>query len=178
MLTKKPEISELKLISNPDLVKRFCIGLDHIDPRLSKLSETQLDQSFKPEDSVGEWSCRILIGHLADADLAFVHRMRRIVAEERPLFAVWDENAFIEAGLYGTPGKTERYPVREFLETITAVRRWTGSWLGTLQETAFARAGQHPERGEQTLRVVLEYATWHLEQHGWFLNRKIERLLT
>lgn len=117
------------------------------------------------------------MGHLADAEIAFVHRMRRIAAEERPLFAVWDENEFITSGLYGTPGNTARFPITDYVNTIDAVRKWTGTWLGTLPDSTFLRAGQHPERGEQTLRVVLEYATWHLEQHGWFLNQKIARLV-
>ncbi len=177
LLTKKPDIVELKPLSNLDLVKRFDIGLENIDQRLPNLSEPQLDLPFKAEDGVGEWPCRILIGHLADAEIAFVHRMRRIVAEERPLFAVWDENAFIDSGLYGLPGNTDKFPVSDFIESIGAMRRWTGSWLGTLSDSIFLRTGQHPERGEQTLRTVLEYATWHLEQHGWFLNQKIARLL-
>lgn len=177
LLTRKPDIADLRPLSNPQLVNRFNVGLENFDQRLPNLSEEQLDLPFKIADGVGEWPCRILIGHLADAEIAFIHRMRRIVAEERPLFAVWDENAFIDSGLYGRAGNTGKFPVQDFLETIGSVRRWTGSWLATLPDAAFSRTGQHPERGEQTLRVVLEYATWHLEQHGWFLNQKIAKLL-
>jgi hypothetical protein len=28
-----------------------------------------------------------------------------------------------------------------------------------------------------TVRSIAEYATWHLENHAWFLNRKVGRLL-
>ncbi|MBL8018732.1 MAG: DinB family protein [Leptospirales bacterium] len=178
LLTRKPDITELKPIGIADLVQRFSNGLENLDQRIWTLGDPQLDQAFTTGDGVGEWPCRVLVGHLADAELAFVHRMRRIVAEERPLFAVWDENAFIEAGLYGNAGNRRSFPVREFLETLQATRKWTASWLKTLPDSAFARTGQHPERGEQTLRTVLEYATWHLEQHGWFLNQKIRKLFS
>ena len=31
--------------------------------------------------TVGRWPIRVLLGHLADAELVFVHRMRRAVGE-------------------------------------------------------------------------------------------------
>lgn len=118
----------------------------------------------------------MLIGHLADAELSFVHRMRQVVAEDGPVFAVWDENAFIDRHLYGTPETGRRYPIGGFLATIHTLRRWTAEWLATLPEADFARKGLHPERGPLSLRTIIEYDTWHLEHHGWFLNAKVRKL--
>lgn len=172
----QPTLAALAPLSNTDLVKRFAIGIEHFNPGLLKLDDRALDTAFRPEAGVGRWPVRVLVGHLADAELGFIHRLRRIAAEEHPLLQPWDENAFIDAGLYGTPETGPCYPVGAFIATIHTLRKWTAEWLATLPDAAFARKGLHAVNGEQTLRTILEYDTWHLEHHAWFLNRKLERL--
>ncbi len=162
---------------NDELVARYRMGLDCIDPRLFELADAQLDTAFLPEAGVGRWPARVLIGHLADAELAFVHRMRRAVAEDQPLLAVWDENAFIDSGLYGGAHGGGAYPIAGFLATIHTLRRWTSSWLLTLMPEQFERVAMHPERGPQSVKAILCYSTWHLEHHAEFLNRKITKFL-
>jgi hypothetical protein len=160
-----------------ELIARYRMGLDQIDPRLFELSDAQLDTAFLPEADVGRWPARVLIGHLADAELAFVHRLRRTVAEDRPLLATWDENAFIDAGLYGGAHGGGAFPIAGFLATIHTLRRWTSSWLLTLLPEQVERIAMHPLRGEQTVRLILCYTTWHLEHHADYLNRKIAKFL-
>jgi hypothetical protein len=116
---------------------------------------------------------RVLLGHLADAELVFSHRMRRAVAEENPVLAVWDENAFIDAGLYNGG----RYPIGGFVAAIHTLRRWTSEWLATLTPEQLARQAMHPERGPETVRWMLVLTTWHLEHHARFLNAKVCKML-
>lgn len=155
------------------LLKRYADGMHLLDNRVLRLSKNQAEQTFRPEEGTGLWSCSTVIGHLADAEIAFVHRLRRAAAEEMPGFAVWDENAFVDRGLY-----LSQSPVSLALswEALQALRKWTTLWLSELPEADFSRKGKHPERGEQTLRNILEYAAWHLEHHGHFLNRKVDLL--
>jgi hypothetical protein len=77
------------------------MGSETLDKRVFQLSAEQVDQAFLPDAGVGRWPIRVLLGHLADAELAFVHRMRRVVGEDSPVFSVWDENSFIDANIYG-----------------------------------------------------------------------------
>lgn len=172
-----PTRDQLAPLSTPDLIARFRIGVERFDRRLLQLDDAQLDMAFLPDAGVGRWPCRVLVGHLADAELAFVHRLRKVVAEERPILQPWDEQAFIDAGLYGDARGGAQFPVGGFVAAIHTLRRWTGEWLATLTPEQFAREGLHPERGVQSVRVILEYDTWHLEHHAWYLNRKIERML-
>jgi hypothetical protein len=113
------------------------------------------------------------MGHLADAELAFTHRMRRAVAEDNPVLAVWDENAFIDSGLYAGG----EHPVAGFIAVLHTLRRWTAEWLLTLTPEQLARKALHPERGEQTVRDILVYTTWHLENHTQYLNAKVCRMI-
>lgn len=170
-----PAREELKGLSNQALVARFKIGVERFDRRVVELDDSELDTAFRPEANVGRWPIRVLLGHLADAELAFVQRMRRVVAEDGAILQAWDENAFIDSGMYGTPETGAKYPVGGFIATVHTLRQWTGEWLATLGDDKFARVGLHSERGEQSLRTILEYDVWHLEHHGWFLNKKVEK---
>lgn len=177
-----PLLATFQAMPVPELVERFRRGTELIERRLLDLNDEQLDTFFRPEAGVGRWSCRVLMGHLADADLVFVHRMRRAVGEDHPVVAVWDENAFIDAGLYadeppptGKGGKG--HPVAGFVAVIHTLRMWHGEWLRTLSDEQWKRTVLHPERGEQSVKLILVYATWHLENHAWYLRRKIAHFM-
>lgn len=176
----RPTLAELASHSGEDLVRRAAIGIEHLDARLFQLSDEQLDQAFLPDVGVGTWPVRVLLGHLADAEMVFVHRMRRVVAEDRPVLAVWDEQAFIDGGAYSAAVLRPGMPmpnVGGFIATIYTLRAWMSEWLSCLDPGCWARQAMHPQRGPQTLRTICEYNTWHLEHHAWYLNAKVERFL-
>lgn len=172
-----PAISAFQAMSDQDVLARYRVGVERLDRRVFELSDAQLDTAFRPEAGVGRWPARVLLGHVADAEMVFVHRIRRAVGEDGPVFALWDENAFIDRGLYGTPETGSKHPVGAYVATVHTLRLWTGPWLATLPASDWARQGMHPERGPMSVRTILNYATWHLEHHAWYLNAKVRRLL-
>jgi len=194
------EVAALEAQPTEDLIARYMDGLENFDSRIFELSDEQLDTAFLPDAGVGRWPARVLLGHLADAELAYVHRMRRAVAEDRPVLAAWDENAFIDAGMYGCTeekavkkesacccggscggggggGGGSDHPIGGFLAVVHTLRRWTGEWLATLTPEQLGRPGLHPERGPLTVRHMLALSTWHLEHHARYLNAKVEKFL-
>lgn len=179
----KPEAVEIARLDVPGLVARFARGVENFDRRVFDLTDAQLDTAFRPEAGVGRWPIRVLLGHVADAELLFVTRMRRIAAEDHPVLPLWDEGTFIDVGMYRgplpeAPGPMTAPPqIGAFVAVTHTIRRWMTEWLTALEPARWARSGLHPERGEQTLRDVANYATWHLENHAWYLNRKVERFL-
>jgi hypothetical protein len=173
----KPELAPLQNLPHSELVLRFKTGVENLDPRVLKLDDAKLDTAFRPDAGVGRWPCRVLLGHLADAEIVFNHRIRRVVGEERPVFAVWDEQAFIDANIYGTPETGPRYPAAAFVAVVHSQRLWIAEWIATLTEQQWQRSGMHPERGPQSVRRIVEYSTWHVEHHAWYLNAKLLRLL-
>lgn len=154
-----------------ELLQRYSIGVERFDRRVVELTEADLDTAFLPEAGVGRWPARVLLGHLADAEIFYTLRMRRTVGEESPLLHNWDEQAFVDSGIYsGTP-------IGAFIALIHTLRRATGAWLITLPGEAWDRRALHELYGPMTLRKILAYDTWHLEHHACFLNRKIVRFL-
>lgn len=157
--------------SSAELIAKYKIGVENFDRRVFELSDEQLDRAFLPDAGVGRWPVRVLLGHLADAEVVFSHRMRRAVGEDHPVVALWDENAFIDSGIYNGA------PIAGFIAAIHTLRRWTGEWLSSLDESKMQRKILHPEKGEMTVHQILVYATWHLEHHGEYLRKKVDKML-
>ncbi len=164
---------EITALNDADLIARYRKGVENFDRRIFELSDDQLDLAFLPEAEVGRWPVRVLLGHLADAELVLVHRMRRTVGEDHPVLSPWDEDAAIDAGLY----HGGRHHVGAFVAVVHTLRRWTSEWLTTLTPEQFAREAMHPERGPMTVRKILQDNTWHLEHHSAYLSAKVCRLL-
>lgn len=166
-------LQEIRGLDDAALVERYARGVENFDRRIFELSDDQLDLAFLPDAGVGRWPVRVLLGHLADADLSYVHRMRRTVAEDNPLLSAWDENAAVDAGLY-TGG---RYPIGAFVAVVHTLRRWTAEWLASLTAEQWERQAMHAERGPMTVRKMVQDMTWHLEHHAHYLNLKVDRFL-
>ncbi|MBX3379810.1 MAG: DinB family protein [Phycisphaeraceae bacterium] len=172
---------EIVALPIPEMLSRFRRGVGNYDPRVFSLDAEQMDRAFLPDAKVGRWSVRMLLGHMADAEIVFVHRMRRAVAEDRPLLAVWDENAFIDSGLYAMPREVQQGDpaslIGGYVAVLHTMRMWSFQWLSGLSPEQFERVAMHPERGEQRVRDILSYAIWHVEHHSRFLQLKCDRML-
>lgn len=176
----RPMLEDLGVLSQADLLRRCAIGVENLDVRVLHMTDEQLDTAFLPDAGVGRWPARVLLGHLADAEMVLTHRARRIIAEESPVLHVWDEDAFVDGGVYGGASLRRGSPppnIGGMVATVYTLRAWMCEWLGTLDDVVWRRQGLHPQRGPMTLRQVWEYNTWHLEHHAWYLNAKVERLL-
>lgn len=179
MRQSPPGIEDLMAFEPGRLIDRYAIGVERFDKRIFELTDAQLDTALLPSAGAGRWPVRVLLGHLADADLVLSHRMRRVVAEENPLIAAWDEDAFIDAGVYAfrRDGRdSARAAIGAFVATVHTLRAWTHGWLLTLGDEAWGRRAMHSELGEMTLKSFMVYAVWHHEHHAAFLPRKVDLL--
>jgi hypothetical protein len=178
---------QLEAMPSLALISRYRRGIENIDRRVFDLTERQIDMAFLPDAGVGLWPIRVLIGHCADADLAVVHRMRRAVAEDSPVVAAWDENAFVDANIYGNdhPGYADTpegdharvmQALGGHLAVIHTLRQWIGQWLISLDDAQLNREVMHPQKGPMSVRRMVAYYTWHLEHHCGYLTKKLDRI--
>lgn len=168
------DASQRELTQNEHLIIRYLRGVENFDPRVFDLTDEQLDITFNPERKLGRWSVRTLLGHLADTELVMTFRIRRALAEDNPVLSLWDESSFVDGGLYSPELHP---PIAGFVAAIHTLRRWTAELLMTLSDEQWERLVMHPERGELTLRDLVELTTTHLEHHNDFLQRKINTFL-
>lgn len=108
----------------------------------------------------GKWSIRQIIAHLADSETVYAHRMRQVIAEENPTLVAFDQEAWARNLDYA------RRKPKQSLETARRVRAENYELLKDVPEAAFARTGNHTERGPITLLQILEGAAGHTESHA------------
>ena len=171
-------IKALKQLTTDQLIARMRIGVESIDPRIFELSNEQLDQAWTPDANIGLWPIRVVLGHLADVEMVFATRIRKIYAEESPTLAIFDEHAFVDSAIYGcTQGSTMSPPIGGDVATIHTLRSWLIAFLYQLDASDWERTGLHPDHGPVSIHTLAVYNCWHLERHAWFINAKTERFL-
>jgi uncharacterized damage-inducible protein DinB len=114
----------------------------------------------------GRWSTLEVVCHLVDSDQAWIHRMKRVIAEDRPLLIGYDESRFAAALAY------HERSLEEELAIFEQSRRQMARILRTLPDTAWTRNGVHSERGLITLEEHLQLEVDHVLHHVKFIAEK------
>ncbi len=107
----------------------------------------------------GKWSTLEVVCHLVDSEQAWCHRMKRVIAEDRPLLIGYDEGRFT-AGL-----PYHESDLEEELALLEGMRRQMARTLRTLPDAAWSRTGVHSERGLITLTEMLHAEVDHVPHH-------------
>jgi hypothetical protein len=139
-----------------ELLERFRRGPEVLAMVLTGVFGEEEDFAPAP----GKWSIRQIIAHLADAEMVCAHRMRQIIAEEQPTLVAFDQEAWTRNLDYA------RRKPKQSLESFRRMRAENYELLKELPEAAYARAGNHSERGPITLRFQLELLAEHAESHA------------
>ena len=176
--THLPDLGQIRSLDHAALTARMRVGVEHFDHRVFEMADDDLDQAWLPDAGVGRWPVRVLLGHLADAEIVYAHRIRRAFGEDRPTLSVWDENAFIDSGLYGCTDATAfRPPIGGDVATIHTTRCWLVALLHQFEPAHWQRQAMHPERGPVTIHDMACLTCWHLEHHAVYLNAKAFKIL-
>ncbi len=114
----------------------------------------------------GRWGTLEVVCHIADMEIVYAERIRRIVAEEQPILFDADPDRFASGLCYH-----DRVLETE-LEPIDAIRRQTAILLEALPEDTWERTGRHSVTGPVTLRQIVENITAHIPHHVTFIYEK------
>src|SRR5271155_600807 len=132
--------------SPSELIDAFLDSLPRLRRAVADLSPEQLRTRPIP----GKWSTLEVVCHLVDSDQAWCHRMKRVIAEERPLLIGYDESRFTAALPY------HEADLEEELALLEGMRRQMARTLRAQPESAWSRTGVHSERGLVTLTEMLQ----------------------
>lgn len=101
--------------------------------------------------AAGEWSGRTILAHFRDVEvLADRLRLERILAEEAPIFANFDEDR------WAVERNRRRDQKAQLLADFALQRQASLSILGGLRPADWSRSGSHPSRGQFTVDAWLE----------------------
>ncbi len=147
---------------NKALIEAYAAGAGALKAAIVGLTPDDLRAHPGP----GAWSIQQLVVHMMDSDLISAHRMRRIIAEEKPLLIGYDETLFAQRLFY------ERTDAHAAAEIFRLTREIMAETLRHVAPEAFARTGVHNERGLVSLKELVELYVWHLDHHLKFLHDK------
>jgi hypothetical protein len=138
------------------LVARYRTGADAFRDAVADATEAELDLRPFP----GEWTVREIVHHLCDGELNSAIRLRRLVAEDRPVLPGYDEMEFSRRLHYA-----ER-PVGPSLAAMAAARAATLDLMERLSEEEWARTGTHGEQGPYSVEAWLRDYAGHPHDHA------------
>lgn len=116
---------------------------------VSKLTKDKIKKS----PAAGKWSIAQILSHLADGEIVFAYRLRKIISEPGSRIESYDQNLWAENLLY----KKSNY--QEKLKIFSEIRRANVQLLKSLKPAMWKRFGIHQERGKETVeKMVLLYA--------------------
>lgn len=124
------------------------------DLRLLLSSVTEEEMSWRA--SARMWSANDVVNHLAMAEKAYLARLQKIVAEDRPTvpYIHPDEAAHDATATKG-----------ELLARFGAARDETLAFLSGLSPGQWQRVAFHPTLGETTLRYFVQHLVEHDIEH-------------
>ena len=118
----------------------------------------------------GKWSTLEVVCHLADFEIVYADRIKRVIAENEPTLFGGDPDTFAARLAY------HDRQVEEELQLIELVRRQVARILRTLKPKDFQRRGIHSESGPLTLDTLLQRITGHIPHHVRFIDEKRKAL--
>lgn len=149
-----------------ELIARYISGYEEVIDALRDFPEELLMSHPLP----GKWSAREIVHHLADSESTSAIRLRRLLAEDRPVIQGYDQDQF---------AKRLRYNERDMapsLEAFRAARATTTQILKLMTEADWSREGEHTESGRYTPEDWLEVYAAHAHNHAAQIRRLREAL--
>lgn len=139
------------------LLTRYATGADDVVEALTEITAQEVDS--RPPS--GAWTAREITHHLADSESMAYIRLRRLIAEDDPVIAGYDEPEWARRLHYDRP-------IEPSLAVLRAVRAASHELLTTLTPDEWARTGTHTESGtysvERWLAIYAEHSHEHADQ--------------
>ena len=146
------------------LIDRYLAGPGQLRAAIAGMSQSDVDTA----PVAGKWSTRQVICHIADFELVYADRMKRVIAENEPTMFAGDPDVFAARLAYANRDRD----IEEELQLIAIVRAHVARILKTLKPQDFQRQGIHSEAGPITLEQLLISVTDHVPHHIRFIDEK------
>lgn len=137
------------------LIAMYRDGYAAVAEALLKITPEELDARPGP----GRWTAREIVHHLADSETTSAVRLRRLLAEDRPLIQGYDQDEFARRLHYDRPHETS-------LELFKYVREATAELLERLAPADWLREGTHSESGRYSVETWLKIYSEHAHKHA------------
>jgi hypothetical protein len=125
--------------------------------RLEELVEQLGEEDFSRSYGPGKWTAREILVHMADAELAVGFRLRQALAEQNHTVQAFDQDLWAR--------RYARFDARLAARTFGAVRLWNLALIRTLSPEELAKPVMHPERGIESVGIMIRMLAGHDLNH-------------
>jgi len=140
------------------LLEQYRAGAAEVDEALAGITAEELDR--RPPEPDG-WTARQVAHHLADSEAMAYTRLRRLLGDDEPVIAGYDEPVWAKRLHYDRP-------IEASVAVLRAVREASVQLLEAIDEQEWSRTGTHTESGpysvEGWLRIYASHPHEHAEQ--------------
>jgi hypothetical protein len=139
-----------------ELLARYRAGAAEVDEALAGITDAELDR--RPPEPDG-WTARQVAHHLADSEAMAYTRLRRLLADDDPVIAGYDEPVWAERLHYDRP-------IAPSVAVMCAVREASVQLLESIDEDEWGRTGVHTESGPYSVEGWLRIYASHPREHA------------
>jgi hypothetical protein len=147
-----------------ELIARYRAGYEQVRQALDGCTTEELDRRQTP----GAWTAREIVHHLGDSEMTSAIRLRRLIAEDRPLIQGYDQEEYARRLFYDRP-------LDASLAAFKAARESTAEILERLAPEQWERQGTHSESGAYGVTAWLEIYAVHAHNHADQIRRATGR---
>ncbi|MBV9608335.1 MAG: DinB family protein [Acidobacteria bacterium] len=131
--------------------------LEATPKRLQELFRSLGPEGLKRSVEPGKWTAAQILCHLADAEMGIGFRLRQVLSEDNHKIQAFEQDDWAKR-YAGLDAKTA-------LDAQAAMRAWNLALIRTLQPEEWQRRAFHPERGEETVEVLIKMLAGHDLNH-------------
>jgi hypothetical protein len=124
-----------------------------LEQMVRRLGESGMKRSLAP----GKWTAQQIVSHLTDVEMVVGFRLRQALAEDNHTIQPIDQDAW-----------ARRYPgldVETALRSFAALRAWNLAFIRGFSAEDYRRSTNHPERGMETVEVMVKMLAGHDLNH-------------
>ena len=145
-----------------DLMSHYAQGSQVLVKALKGVSDAQLDEVPIPDT----WSIRQVVCHVADAEIVYADRMKRVLVDDNPTVLEWSPDKSVEDAF------CRHRKIDNELTVIASIRRHMISILQHQEVEIWQRTAVHSLEGPMTLETLLERIVEHVPHHCRFIEQK------
>src|SRR5260221_3976025 len=145
----------MDLETRKKLVTQYKDGYRAVADALAGATDAELDARPAP----GKGTAREIVHHLADSEMTSAIRLRRLIAEDKPVIVGYEQDDYARLLHYDRP-------IAASMRAFSAARETTGELLDRLNEAEWAREGTHSESGHYSVVIWLEIYAKHADGHA------------
>jgi hypothetical protein len=174
MICRRPEVSEynpkysryMDLVPEDDICATLESQLSFTVSLLREIPDSLIDYRYAP----GKWTTREVIGHILDTDRIFGFRLMSFArGDSYPLSAA-------DQDLYVATGEFARYPLSEWIEEYSLIRKSNIALIRHLPAAAWDRTGIVSGLAI-SVRAIAYFMAGHERYHlGILQNRYMKQL--